>query len=138
MSEFSEATVPNLAGRTILVVDDIKTNRIILRTFLLETAATIEEAADGDEALTLFAAAPVGHYDFIFMDLLMPNMHGHAATRAIRNLERADATTVPIVAVTACAFQDDIEESLAAGMDAHLAKPIDFAVIMRVLSEKLV
>jgi CheY-like chemotaxis protein len=130
-------SIPDLSGRHILVVDDVETNRIVLGEFLSVTDATVKQAVDGVEALDIFRASSDGYYDFIFMDLLMPNMNGHDATRAIRNLDRDDAIKVPIVAVTTSAFKDDIEESLAVGMDAHLLKPVDFATIMKVLIEKL-
>jgi len=85
----------------------------------------------------MFAASPQNHYSFIFMDLLMPEMNGYDATRAIRKMERSDAAEIPIVAVSANAFKEDIEASLAAGMDVHLAKPVEQATIFRVLIERL-
>ncbi|MDR2673236.1 MAG: response regulator [Coriobacteriales bacterium] len=129
--------VPDLSGKNILLVEDIEVNRIVMREFLKSTKATIDEAENGKVALEMFANSPVGHYIFIFMDLLMPKMNGYDATRAIRKLDREDATTVPIVAVSANAFPEDIEESLAAGMDAHLAKPVDFGTVIRTINQKL-
>jgi signal transduction histidine kinase len=129
--------IPDLTNRNILSVEDIDINRVILAELLSETNATIEEAADGTLAVEMFAASPEGYYDFIFMDLLMPNMNGYDAARSIRNLDRTDAAAVPIVALSANAYQEDIDESLASGMDGHLAKPVDFAQIMHTLIEKL-
>lgn len=128
---------PDLSGNVILIVEDLETNRIVLREFLKDTHATIEEAVNGREAVEMFTSSPENHYAFIFMDLLMPEMSGHDATRAIRKVERADAVDIPIVAVSANAFKEDIEASLAAGMDAHLAKPIEQNTIFRTLIERL-
>ncbi len=128
---------PDLTGFNILIVEDLETNRLVLREFLKDTNATVEEAVNGKEAVEMFAVSAEGHYCFIFMDLLMPEMNGHDATRAIRKMERADAAIVPIVAVSANAFKEDIEASLAAGMDAHIAKPIEQSTIFRTLNERL-
>ncbi|GHU65390.1 hypothetical protein FACS189447_04230 [Spirochaetia bacterium] len=136
VSDVSE--VPNLRGKHILIVEDIEINRIVLRELLAETNAVIEEAFDGAEGLEKFKASPEGYYDFIFMDLLMPKMNGRDAARNIRSLKRPDAARVPIVALSANAYETDITETLAAGMNSHLAKPIDFAALMRVLTDKLV
>jgi len=128
---------PDLAGKNILIVEDLDTNRFVLREYLRETNANIEEAINGKIAVEMFEASEPGYYCFVFMDLLMPEMNGHDATRAIRKLERQDAVDVPIVAVSANAFKADIEASLAAGMDAHLAKPVEQSVIFRTLNERL-
>ncbi|MDR2108044.1 MAG: response regulator [Coriobacteriales bacterium] len=125
--------VPELAGKHILSVEDIEINRAVLRELLAETHAEVDEAEDGLEALEKFKAAPVGYYDLIFMDLLMPQMGGHDAARAIRGLQRDDAVRVPIVAISANAYASDREKSFDAGMDEHLAKPLDFAAVMEVL-----
>ncbi|MDR1358423.1 MAG: response regulator [Coriobacteriales bacterium] len=130
-------TAPDLSGFTILIVEDIETNRLVLREYLKDTQALIEEAPNGRVAVEMFAASAENHYSFVFMDLLMPEMNGHDATRAIRKMERADALSVPIVAVSANAFTEDVEASLAAGMDAHLAKPVERATIFRTLIERL-
>lgn len=128
---------PDLTGHTILIVEDLETNRLVLSEFLKDTKATIEEAPNGRIAVEMFAASAEGHYSFVFMDLLMPEMSGYDATREIRRMERADAMKVPIVAVSANAFKEDIEASLAAGMDAHIAKPIEQSTIFRTLKERL-
>jgi signal transduction histidine kinase/CheY-like chemotaxis protein len=129
--------VPDLTGKHILSVEDIEINRIVLTELLAETNAEIDEAVDGAEAVEKFKASPVGHYAFVFMDLLMPNMNGHDAARHIRSLDREDAAKVPIVALSANAYQDDIDQAIAAGMDSHLAKPVDIAAVMRILAEKI-
>ena len=80
---------------------------------------------DGQQAVELFKEKPTGTFDAILMDLMMPVMDGYTATRKIRELERSDAKTVPIIAMTANAFQEDAEKCIAVGMNAHLAKPLD-------------
>lgn len=128
---------PDLSGHKLLIVEDLATNRLVLKEFLKQTNATIEEAENGREALEMFSNSPEHYYSFIFMDLLMPEMNGHDATRAIRKMERSDALAIPIVAVSANAFKEDIEASLAAGMDGHIAKPIEQSIIFSTLIERL-
>jgi signal transduction histidine kinase/CheY-like chemotaxis protein len=130
-------SVPELAGKRILLVEDIDINREILKELLSETHVDIDEAADGKEALEMFAASVPGYYDLIFMDVQMPNMNGYESTRAIRTLDRPDAKTIPIIAMTANAYREDIDQALEAGMNSHLAKPIDIQAVIRVLAENL-
>jgi CheY-like chemotaxis protein len=137
LEETGEPVVPNLAGKRILSVEDIEINRIVLNELLGETKAAVDEAVDGVQAVEKFKASPEGHYNLIFMDLLMPNMNGYDAARNIRNLPRADAITVPIIALSANAYKEDVSQSMAAGMNGHIAKPVDFAELMRVLTEKV-
>jgi len=108
-----------------LVADDIDINRIILAELLTDTGIKIEEASNGQEAVNLFGNSPSGYFDIILMDLQMPEMDGCEAARTIRAMNRADAKTVAIAAMTANALKEDVEVALAAGMDAHIAKPID-------------
>ncbi|MDR1421811.1 MAG: response regulator [Coriobacteriales bacterium] len=129
--------LPDLTNRHILSVEDIAINRDILRELIEETNAIVDEAFDGAEAVERFTASPVGYYDLIFMDLLMPHLNGYEATYAIRALGRADAAEVPIVALSANAYPDDVEKSLAAGMNAHISKPVDFAILMKTLDQYL-
>ena len=89
----------------------------------------------GKEAVDKFASMPSGYYDFIFMDIMMPVMDGLEATRQIRALERSDAKTIPILAMTANAFQDDIRQSIEAGMNDHLMKPLDAQKIKQAIQE---
>ena len=137
LRETGEPAAPDLSGKRILSVEDIEINRFILVELLSETNAVVDEAVDGVQALEKFKASPEGYYDFIFMDLLMPNMNGFDAARGIRNLDRADAVTVPIFALSANAYREDIEQAMAAGMNGHLAKPMNFAELMRVLAERV-
>jgi len=125
---------PSLAGRRVLVVEDVPENAEIVQDLLeLEDVAS-DHAENGLLALERFAAAPPGTYDAIIMDLRMPVMDGLEATRRIRALPRADAASIPIIALTANAFQSDVDASLAAGMNAHLAKPADAELLYGTLS----
>jgi CheY-like chemotaxis protein len=135
--EAAKGKVPDLAGKRILLVEDIEINRVILKELLGETRAIIEEAEDGKKALDTFAASKEGRYDLVFMDVQMPNMDGHEATRKIRSLKRKDAKKVPIIAMTANAYKEDIDKALESGMNGHLAKPVDMDEVMKVLSRWL-
>ena len=128
---------PDLRGKRLLLAEDIEINRIILRELLTETHLAIDEAADGQEAVAMFETAAPGYYDMIFMDIQMPHLNGYEATQAIRALPHPDAQTIPIIAMTANAYQDDIQQALDAQMNAHLAKPVDIGKVMRLLSERL-
>ncbi|MDR3342075.1 MAG: response regulator [Treponema sp.] len=134
----ADGSLPHLAGKRILVVEDIAINRLILRELLSETQVAIDEAEDGKEALDQFIASSEYYYDLIFMDVQMPIMGGYEATRCIRRLDRPDAQGVLIIAMTANAYREDIEQALLAGMNGHLAKPIDITLLMHLLSEKFV
>ena len=126
-----------LAGKRILVAEDIEINRIILTELLADTGVTLDEAVDGVQALECFAQSPLNHYDLIFMDVQMPNMDGYQATESIRGLDREDAATVPIIAMTANAYREDVERAMAAGMNGHLAKPIDIDAVKELLYARL-
>lgn len=114
-----------LKGKRALLVDDVEINRVILRALLSSVKTQVEEADDGDVALEKFENSPVGYYDIVLMDIQMPKMNGFEATTAIRNLDRADSKSVPILAVTANSFEEDIKKSLDSGMNAHFAKPVN-------------
>ena len=137
--EGDEGAVQNLdlSSKRILLADDIEINRIILMELLSSTGVTIDEAVDGLQAFTKYEKSAPDYYDLVFMDIQMPNMDGYQATAAIRKLERADAKTVCIVAMTANAYREDVERSIAAGADAHLAKPIDIGKVFKLLREKI-
>jgi CheY-like chemotaxis protein len=130
-------SMPDLKGKRILLVEDIDINREILKELLSETYVDIDEAADGKEALELVAASAPGRYDLIFMDVQMPNMNGYEATRAIRALDHSDAKEIPIIAMTANAYKEDIDQALEAGMNGHLSKPIDIQAVVKVLIDNL-
>ncbi|MDR2355102.1 MAG: response regulator [Clostridiales Family XIII bacterium] len=117
------------AGRRILVAEDIEINREIVAALLVDTGIEIDMAENGVEAVRTFAADPA-RYDLIFMDIHMPEMDGFQAARAIRALDAPQAATVPIVAMTANVFREDIEFCLAAGMNAHIGKPLDLEALL--------
>ncbi len=125
------------AGKRALLVDDVDINRIIVIEQLSATQLAIEEAEDGQVALDKFAASPVGYYDIIFMDVQMPVMDGYQAALSIRALDRPDAKTVPIIAMTANAFKEDVEKALSCGMNAHLAKPLEHEKLLDILFRSL-
>ena len=126
------------AGKRALLVDDVDINRMIVVSMLEETGLAIDEAEDGAQALAAFRAAPPRTYDIILMDVQMPNMNGYEASDAIRALDRPDASTVPIIALTANAFKDDIDRARQHGMNAHLAKPVEMDKLLAMLYRHLV
>ena len=129
----SGGEAPSFQGRRMLLVEDNELNREIACEILLDTGALVECAGNGKEALDLFLASAPGDYDVILMDIQMPVMNGHEATRAIRGLSRPDAATIPIVAMSANAFAEDIAASREAGMNEHITKPLDIPRLMQCL-----
>ena len=119
------SAIHTIKGKRSLLVEDNELNAEIAKTVLEDVGALITRAENGQQALELFKEKPAGTFDVILMDLMMPVMDGYTATRKIRELERSDAKTVPIIAMTANAFQEDAEKCIAVGMNAHLAKPLD-------------
>ena len=119
------SAIHTIKGKRILLVEDNELNAEIAKTVLEDVGALITRAENGQQAVELFKEKPTGTFDAILMDLMMPVMDGYTATRKIRELERSDAKTVPIIAMTANAFQEDAEKCIAVGMNAHLAKPLD-------------
>ena len=111
-------------GKHILVVDDIEVNRIILVKILSTLGAVCDTAGDGQEAVDAFEKSQPGEYDLILMDVQMPVLNGYEATRTIRASEHPSAKTIPIIAMTANAFVDDVRDAIESGMDAHIAKPV--------------
>jgi CheY-like chemotaxis protein len=119
-------------GRTILLAEDVEINREIVISILKDSGLTIDCADNGAEAVAMFKATPE-RYDLIFMDVQMPEMDGLEATACIRSLDMPQATTIPIIAMTANVFRDDVDRYLAAGMNDHLGKPLDFQRVRAVL-----
>ncbi|MBQ7624283.1 MAG: amino acid permease [Clostridia bacterium] len=115
----------DLSGKRVLMAEDVDQNAEILADLLDLEDIEAERAATGQEALDMFAKSGVGYYDCILMDVRMPVMDGLEATRRIRALDKADAKTVPIIAMTANVFDEDVERSKEAGMNEHLSKPIE-------------
>lgn len=125
------------SGKRVLVVEDNAINLEIALEFLKLLGLTCEAAADGAEALEKFLAAPEGYYDLIFMDIQMPIMNGYEATKAIRGAARSDAALVPIVAITANAFSEDVKTAQAVGMNAHIAKPFELKLLKKIIRQWL-
>ena len=133
----SAGTVLDLTGRTLLIAEDNEINMLIATEFLKMLGATMIEARNGQEALEAFANSQLGEIDAILMDMQMPVMDGCEATRAIRALDREDAARIPIVAVTANAFAEDIAKTTEAGMNGHVAKPFTVEELTSVLGKLL-
>ena len=119
----------DFSGHRILLVEDNELNMEIAQTLLELKHVEVEQAANGQEAIDRFAAAPVGHYDLILMDIRMPVKTGLEAAREIRAMNRPDAASVPVLAMTANAFAEDIEETRRSGMNEHLPKPINTDIL---------
>ena len=119
-------------GKHILLAEDVDINREIVLALLEPTLLNIDCAVDGLEAVRMFKEAP-DKYKMIFMDIQMPDMDGHEATRQIRLLDIPVAASIPIIAMTANVFKEDIENSLKAGMNGHIGKPLDFDEVLRIL-----
>lgn len=128
----------DLTGVHVLVVEDNELNAEIAMALLEEMGMVVTRAADGQEAVETFAGAPAGTFDVILMDIMMPRMNGYEATRAIRGMAgRPDGQTIPIIAMTANAFAEDVQASMEAGMNAHLAKPIDLEKLTQTIAKNL-
>ena len=124
------SAIHTIKGKRILIAEDNELNAEIAKTVLEDVGALVTRVEDGQQAVELFKEKPTGTFDAILMDLMMPIMDGYTATREIRSLERSDSKTIPIIAMTANAFQEDAEKCIAVGMNAHLAKPLDIEKVM--------
>ena len=127
----------NLEGLYFLAAEDNEINAEILSEILDIEGAGCEIVGNGRLALERFMETEEGRFDAILMDVQMPVMNGYDATRAIRQLERSDARKIPIIAMTANAFAEDEKEALDAGMDVHMAKPIDIELLKRVIRQQV-
>ena len=116
---------PDLSGKSVLLVEDNELNLEIAKMLLEDEKMVVTTAENGKEAVDIVSQSVPGRFDFIFMDIMMPVMDGLEAARQIRTLNRKDTKEIPIIAMTANAFQDDIRDCIDAGMNAHIAKPID-------------
>ncbi len=123
----------NLNGVNILLVEDNELNMEIAEFLLGNMGANITKAANGQEAVDIFSRAPEGTFDGILMDIMMPVMNGYEAAETIRKMYRDDAKRIPIIAMTANAFTDDRKRAYEAGMNEHLAKPLDKELLLRTL-----
>ncbi len=130
-------TLADFSGKRVLLVEDIELNREIAEVILTESGFVVESAPDGTDAVAMVEQSEEYYYDIVLMDVQMPIMDGYEATRTIRNMPRKDVKTMPILAMTANALEEDKEAALKNGMNAHIAKPLDINVFMEVLSQFL-
>ena len=133
---YDEAPVDSFAGKCVLLAEDVEINREIMLALLEPTGLVVDCAENGMAAVSMFSAAPE-RYDMIFMDLQMPEMDGYEATRNIRALSVPQAKNIPIVALTANVFREDIDKSQAAGMNGHIGKPVDIKEVLQYLNRYL-
>ncbi len=129
--------LPDFSGKRVLLAEDNEMNQMIAEAILTENGLTVEIAGDGAAAVEKMEAAPAGYYDIILMDIQMPRMDGYEAARKIRALEDARKASIPIVAVTANAFEEDRRTTLETGMNGHLAKPYNVPAILDTLRSLL-
>ncbi|MDR3895332.1 MAG: response regulator [Blautia sp.] len=127
----------DLSGRRILLAEDNELNWEVAKELLSDLGVELDWAEDGQICLDKFQSSPEGYYDAILMDIRMPHMTGYEATKSIRGLDHPDALTIPIIAMSADAFSDDIQHCLKCGMNAHIAKPIDVVELTRLLKRYL-
>lgn len=130
-----DETAVDFKGKRVLVVEDNDLNMEITRAMLEEYDMMVEEAHDGQEAVDLVKEKEAGYYDLILMDIMMPIKDGLEATREIRKLSKADSHTLPIVAMSANAFDEDVRRSLASGMNGHLSKPVNIHKLKEMIIE---
>lgn len=134
-SPCADAEQVDFTGKRALVAEDNELNMEIIAYVLDDMGFTVDKTTNGQEAVDAFEQSPVGRYDIVLMDVMMPVMDGLTAAHCIRSLDRADAADVPIVATSANAFAEDVKRSLASGMNAHVSKPIDPEKLAKVLTK---
>ena len=135
--EKNDETGHDFAGAHILLAEDNELNWEVANELLTAQGFALEWAENGQACLDRFAASAPGTYDLILMDLRMPVMDGYEATRAIRALDRPDAASVPIIAMTADAFSEDIHRCMECGMNAHISKPLDLRELLRLIQKQM-
>lgn len=129
-----QANSCSLAGMNVLLAEDNELNAEIAQALLESEGIVVTRTADGNETVDLYVGRPAGSFDAILMDIMMPDMDGYEATRAIRLSEKVDAADIPIIALTANAFAEDAKAAHDAGMNAHLSKPLDFNKLKNILA----
>jgi CheY-like chemotaxis protein len=130
-------TKTDLTGRRILLAEDVQVNAEIILMLLEMRQMKADLAVNGKIAVQMFESHPEGYYDAILMDMRMPEMNGLEASKAIRSMDREDATEIPIIALTANAFDEDVQRSLQAGLNAHLSKPVQPDVLYETLESMI-
>ena len=133
--ETEEPAPADFSKKRILLAEDNDLNAEIAMALLAEMGFQIEWAQDGDICVSMLEQAEAGYYDLILMDIQMPNMNGYQAAEAIRSLPDRAKADIPIIAMTANAFEEDKQNAYAAGMDAHLSKPVDIQKLVERLNE---
>ena len=136
-AEQNAHTNTNLSGRRVLLVEDNELNMEIAAAMLKSAGIEVETANDGSEALDMVKIHPAGYYDLVLMDIQMPMMNGYEATRAIRSLDDPNKARIPVIAMTANAFDEDRKAAFSAGMNAHIAKPLDSKTVIRVIAGQI-
>ncbi|MDO4460567.1 MAG: response regulator, partial [Clostridia bacterium] len=134
-TELRENDFESLRGKRILLAEDNDLNAEIAISILEEMGFEIEHAEDGDVCLDMLTKAEPHYYDFILMDIQMPNMDGYTATRLIRKMTDSEKANIPIIAMTANAFEEDKKNAFKAGMNGHVSKPIDVNILVEQLME---
>lgn len=135
MALYKEKRRADIKDKRILMAEDIQINAEIIKALMQAQGTQIDHAENGKIAVEMFQDSEIGYYDAILMDVRMPEMDGLEATRKIRETDRPDASTVPIIAMTANAFDEDVQRSLQVGMNAHLSKPIEPEKLIQTLEE---
>ena len=135
--QVQDSEAVNFSGKRILVAEDNVLNMEIICTLLEDYGIQVEKAENGKEAVTHMEQVAPGYFDMILMDIMMPEMDGLEAARKIRSLEREDCKTIPIFAMSANAFDEDVKRSLASGMNGHLSKPVNISILEKTLRSVL-
>ena len=133
--EQKDVSEKSMNGLHILLAEDNELNMEIAEFVLQNEGADVTKAWNGQEAVELFKKSEHGEFDVILMDIMMPVINGYEATKRIRSLDREDAQAIPIIAMTANAFTEDRLRAKEAGMDEHIAKPIDVKLLVKVINE---
>ena len=127
----------NLSDKKVLLVEDNELNAEIAQEIIEMTGIMVERVEDGKQAVDRLAEVEDGYYDLVFMDIQMPVMNGHEATRKIRACDRMYLKNIPIIAMTANAFAEDVQASLDAGMNDHLSKPINMDDVIQTIAHNI-
>ena len=130
-----EEITDDISGIKILLAEDNELNAEIAQTLLVDEGANVTVVSDGEQAVREFTRCAPHTYDVILMDIMMPKLDGIAATKAIRAMERPDAVEIPIIAMTANAFEEDARKCVEAGMNAHLSKPLQMDVVVGTIAQ---
>jgi signal transduction histidine kinase/DNA-binding response OmpR family regulator len=134
-TELDKLQAADYSGKRVLIVEDNELNMEIAEELLLRTGVTVEKAENGEIAVNLLRQMPENYFDIVFMDIQMPKMNGYEATREIRKSGREDLKTLPIIAMSADAFSDDVRHAEEAGMNGHIAKPVEIEKLLHVFEE---